>query len=918
MNMIRSLYGKVIGTNAANQELAKIEGCFYLVRPTITVKGSKECLFQTATASIRSTSKPYQFELIAQRSVSGEEAQLLGEEAESEQSVSGKRFNTDVSPSLGVDEYYQLIDARMQFTIQPASAADSDSPDAIAYTYVDSVSEEDSYMLVVEDATKEEREEFEMTIYRCMWEVDNMADAKNVSRAELLQYRRFVEPQAPKPVAVPVTAATPKPRSTHTKTPSPIKKTPLFRAPSPSSSSDDEVADQLTSQIAKLQVSPGSARGQAASIASSPSKADSASSPPRRVSASPQPPIRTSYEDKGKSRDLNEYLATPALAPPSSGSAPLRGAQVAEAEPEPEADPAPSKQDISNATRDPPDGRQLLITETCDINLYDAATGMFMLQENAVVTSLWLVQHKDYSCWLSVAGNDGYVWISIAIKGGLPIHFDSGSCSVIVSIVNEKTDQSFTWLLKYNDRATYEKMNDAFTQGIFEANNGYGSWRKNKPDEQQYFRQIYAADVEMEDAEPYYEEEDEEPAQDPPLEELYSEEEESTETETDEDQPSGQTNGAKNSLLAVGYKGLSFVVRGDMIGVFENQKGTGKKLKFVTNIAGIAKPGSKTTFTPGKVMLHDQDMSMIISDPHNSSALYKLDLTTGKVVDEFKVKDGLDINNFLSDSKFAQTTQQQTFIGTSKNAIFRIDPRLSGSKLVESEFKQYAASTKTNFSAAATTEAGHLVVASDKGEVRLFDSIGKNAKTALPAFGQAIIGIDVSADGRYMVATTAKALLFIDTEITEGRYKGSSGFTRSFPANAKPQPKRLALKPEHELAIGSHQINFTTAKFNTAPGGLEKTIVTSTGPFVVAWNVRKIKAGQLFDYKIRRYDSDIVSDNFRFGDDREIIVTMPDDMRLESKSQLQSPTRQSLAGNLPKPRKSSNLRTGSVVQQWDG
>lgn len=87
---------------------------------------------------------------------------------------------------------------------------------------------------------------------------------------------------------------------------------------------------------------------------------------------------------------------------------------------------------------------------------------------------------------------------------------------------------------------------------------------------------------------------------------------------------------------------------------------------------------------------------------------------------------------------------------------------------------------------------------------------------------------------------------------------------------------------------------------------------------MVAWNVRKIKAGQLFDYKIRRYDSDIVSDNFRFGDDREIIVTMPDDMRLESKSQLQSPTRQSLAGNLPKPRKSSNLRTGSVVQQWDG
>jgi hypothetical protein len=51
---------------------------------------------------------------------------------------------------------------------------------------------------------------------------------------------------------------------------------------------------------------------------------------------------------------------------------------------------------------------------------------------------------------------------------------------------------------------------------------------------------------------------------------------------------------------------------------------------------------------------------------------------------------------------------------------------------VESQFKQYA--TKNDFSAAATTESGKLVVASNKGDIRLFDQIGKNAKVRIALF----------------------------------------------------------------------------------------------------------------------------------------------------------------------------------------
>jgi hypothetical protein len=153
--------------------------------------------------------------------------------------------------------------------------------------------------------------------------------------------------------------------------------------------------------------------------------------------------------------------------------------------------------------------------------------------------------------------------------------------------------------------------------------------------------------------------------------------------------------------------------------------------------------------------------------------------------------------------------------------LFRIDPRVNGNKLVESQFKQYT--SKNDFSAATTTESGRVAVASNKGDIRLFDQIGKNAKvswtrpelttqTALPALGDPIVGVDVSADGRWLVATCKTYILLIDTLIGDGRYKGSLGFDRSFPAESKPLPRRLQLKPEH-IAYMTEPVSFTPARY---------------------------------------------------------------------------------------------------------
>jgi len=291
-------------------------------------------------------------------------------------------------------------------------------------------------------------------------------------------------------------------------------------------------------------------------------------------------------------------------------------------------------------------------------------------------------------------------------------------------------------------------------------------------------------------------------------------------------------------------------------------------------------------------MLHQQDAKMIVMNPGAPNSLFHLDIERAKIVEEWKVHDDVTVDHIAPNNKFSQTTHEQTLVGASHNALFRIDPRVSGNKLVDSQYKQYA--SKNKFSGVTTTASGKLAVASEKGDVRLYDTVGKIAKTALTPLGDPIIGIDVSADGRWIVATTRTYLLLVDVLIGQGKYSGSLGFDRSFPADAKPIPKRLQLRPEH-IAYMNHNIAFSPARFNVGEGQEENAIVTSTGQYVIAWDFAKVKKGQMDKYEIKKYEDLVVQDNFRFGDDKEIIVALQNNVLSVNKKNLRKPTRTSLA-----------------------
>lgn len=40
---------------------------------------------------------------------------------------------------------------------------------------------------------------------------------------------------------------------------------------------------------------------------------------------------------------------------------------------------------------------------------------------------------------------------------------------------------------------------------------------------------------------------------------------------------------------------------------------------------------------------------------------------------------------------------------------------------------------------------------------------------------------------------------------------------------------------------------------------------------MIAWDFKKVKKGQLDKYEIKKYEDNVVQDNFKFGDDKEIV-----------------------------------------------
>lgn len=432
------------------------------------------------------------------------------------------------------------------------------------------------------------------------------------------------------------------------------------------------------------------------------------------------------------------------------------------------------------------------------------------------------------------------------------LHTDRASLSFIWCCF-DSSDEVKTFSLRFLTLDPLLSMANEMGNVIFELLNDGNTVPKE--DKSYLFRSKFNCDVEMRDA----------PALDS-SDECQSE----SESESDGEEYNSFTSKSRNEQMVVGMRNAdrNYVLQdgGKRISIFGNKDSNSSELNLLNQ---ISLPDSMKM-----LMLHKEDNEMFFRK--DDSTVCKMNLERGKIVEEWDMK----CTSLLPSQKYSQLTDEATMIGFDKNSIFGIDTRISGrNKKIPLSGKEYASNVK--FSSAATTGTGNIAVGNEKGEIRLFSGLGdKRAKTLIPGFGDPIKGVDTSYDGRWIIVTCKTYLLLIDTKEEGSNNSSANGFLKGM--KDKPIPRRLQLLPEHQSYIGG-KVDFSVAKFSMfspQENHEERSIVTSTGNYVITWNMRRVKAGRLFDYQIRRYDEGIVADSFKFGKDREIVVALPNEITL--------------------------------------
>ena len=344
-------------------------------------------------------------------------------------------------------------------------------------------------------------------------------------------------------------------------------------------------------------------------------------------------------------------------------------------------------------------------------------------------------------------------------------------------------------------------------------------------------------------------------------------------------QSASKADGAHNDKLAVGIAvNRAFVGRGDMIGVFSHDDAG--KLEFQTTLAEL-KDTKGQRLLPSQMLLHEKDRKMILVDGNNRA--YEMDIERGKVVQEFQpVKDAdFAVRSVGHLTKYAERTDEPLVLGVNKSSVFSLDSRAHGQVA-----KQYQYSSAIGMNSVVANGEGAVATGSEKGEIRLYNDLNKQAKTRLPGLGDAIIGLDTTEDGRWLLATTRYYLLLISTVIAND---AKDGWSKSMTNHASP-PIKLQLSPADMAKHNITALSFTTAHFNTGEGhSVEEWIVTSAGQHLITWNFRLIKADPTkykYRYDIKRLTQEVVADQFLYNHKDAVVVTTANNVFTERKGKI--------------------------------
>jgi hypothetical protein len=197
-----------------------------------------------------------------------------------------------------------------------------------------------------------------------------------------------------------------------------------------------------------------------------------------------------------------------------------------------------------------------------------------------------------------------------------------------------------------------------------------------------------------------------------------------------------------------------------------------------------------------------------------------MDFEYEKVEQEYKAgKDVTSIRSMCPAFKYAGRTAKSRLLGVGLGCVFSLDLRQYGANKI-AEYKQYK--TNLKFCAHTSDTCGNVAVGSDDGEVRLYNTVSKVAKTHFVGFDSPVVGLDVTAVGKFVLLTTPQCLIVYATRVA-GQKK--SRFAQMLPMSSV-QLIKLQLRMSDLQNYNLRQLNFTKATFSS--DAKENSLVTST------------------------------------------------------------------------------------------
>jgi hypothetical protein len=268
---------------------------------------------------------------------------------------------------------------------------------------------------------------------------------------------------------------------------------------------------------------------------------------------------------------------------------------------------------------------------------------------------------------------------------------------------------------------------------------------------------------------------------------------------------------------------------------------------------------------PRKMMLTDKDTKVLMLNKEEKDGhVYFMDLEKGKIISELGGQSGHGVSDISNFEKNSDMAGNPVFFGCNEKNIFQMDPRIKNSVVAE---RPYASNYMFNTIAGATD--GNFVVGAKDGSLRMYSQCAGNAKNLLPSLlGEAILHIDVSKDGSFILATCRSHVMLIPTF-----QDGKSGFSHMFRKSNKPHPIILKVNPRSLAKLSIKSIDYTYAIFDNK-SQKETLIAANAGPYLILWDMSKVLNGKYDTTTIKSLGDTIVHNEFRYNSDK-LVAALP-------------------------------------------